>query len=86
MGRICFFVLFMIVFSGIFSSCAVDRKKRAFLPRYKYEQVQELYRDTESIDIVRRILEENQWYEAEINEALYRLRQENEVIEEPRTE
>ena len=75
--------LLSLVCIGLLSGCATDfQKNRAFLPDYKYNEVRELYEQTESVAIVRQILEDNRWYESDINEAIYRLRQENDSVRE----
>ena len=75
-------IMLMALLAGI-SACRLgDPEKRGYLPPYKYQQVLDIYRETKSIDVVRRVLEDNNWYRSDINEALYRLRHEMVVIEE----
>ena len=81
MRNITLFILLLFVTSVFGCAIPGDKKRRSYLTPYKYQQVLDIYEKTQSIDIVRRVLEDNNWYRSEINEAIYRLRKENMVIE-----
>jgi hypothetical protein len=53
---------------------------RSYLTPTKYQYVQQLYAKTNSLQIVQLTLEKERWRRSQINEALYRLEKENEII------
>lgn len=57
--------------------------RRSYLTPAKYQYVQQLYAQTHSLQIVRRTLEEERWRRSEINEAVYRLEKESEILGPP---
>ena len=71
-------VLLAVVLAGCGASFGA---RRTYLSPTKYQYVQQLYAKTHSLQIVRRTLEEERWLRPEINEALYRLEKENEIID-----
>ena len=56
---------------------------RSYLTPSKYQYVQQLYAKTNSLQIVQLTLEKEHWRRSQINEALYRLEKENEIINGP---
>ena len=53
------------------------REDRCWIDDYRYKQVKDIYEKTKTLDLVRRHLEnEPEWRQCEINEALYRLKEE----------
>lgn len=61
-------------------SCTTFREDRCYLEDPDYEFARALFLRTGSVDITHRYLESNEWMRCQINEAIYRLSKEFEVV------
>ena len=64
------------------TSCALYREDRCWIPPEQYALARDLFIQTGSLDLVQRNLEDMQWERCKINEAVYRLQKEFEVLPE----
>lgn len=62
------------------ASCALYRNDRCFLEDDRYAIARGLFIESGSLDLTQRQLKSFQWLDCEINEAVYRLQKEFEVI------
>ncbi len=72
-----FFALILATTFLLAGGCGYKTEDRCWIDDYGYKQVKKLYEKTQTLDLVRRSLEDqHNWRQCEINEALYRLRKE----------
>lgn len=64
------------------SGCALYRNDRCFVEDWQYEIAHNLYTESGSLDIVTRLMQTYEWRRCQINEIVYRLRKEFEVVSE----
>lgn len=64
------------------ASCTTYREDRCYLEDPEYDFARALFLRTGSIDVTHRYLETNEWMRCQINEAIYRLSKEFEVIDQ----
>lgn len=64
------------------SGCAIYREDRCHVEDLRYGIAKDLFVESGSIDIVERRLRANKWQTCEINEILYRLDKEFEIVSE----
>ncbi|MFW6303505.1 MAG: hypothetical protein ACOC2L_02695 [Candidatus Sumerlaeota bacterium] len=78
-------ILTCILFS---SACQIyEPGERAYISDYRYETVQDIYDTTGSLELTRESLREDPtWSQAEINEAIYRLKKQYQIETVDRTE
>ncbi len=62
------------------AACAIYTKDKCYLEDSKYQIVSKLFLESGSLDLVERQLVDYEWRRCEINEALYRLTKEFEVV------
>lgn len=68
-----FIALLLVMLSA---SCSLYRNDRMWIPQAKYDEALKVYQRTSSIDLTEQILRESHnWQRGEINEALYRIKQ-----------
>jgi hypothetical protein len=68
------------------AACSLYRNDRCWVPPEQYSLARDVFIQTGSLDLVRQRLEDLQWERAKINEALYRLQKEFEVLPEEKPE
>lgn len=64
------------------SGCALYREDKCWTPPEQYQIARELFIQTGSLDLVRERLKDLQWRNCRINESIYRLQKEFEVLPE----
>jgi hypothetical protein len=64
------------------AGCSLYRNDRCWVPEEQYLIARELFVQTGSLDLVRQRLEEYEWRRCRINETIYRLGKEFEVLPE----
>src|SRR6185295_2328170 len=64
------------------SSCAIYRNDRCFVPEEQYLTARDMFTRSGSLDIVERQLNAFEWRRCRVNEILYRLSKEFEVLPE----
>jgi hypothetical protein len=64
------------------SSCALYRDDRCWVPPEQYSLARDLFIQTGSLDLVTRNLEDLEWERCKVNEVVYRLQKEFEVLPE----
>lgn len=62
--------------------CSLYRNDRCFIPDEQYTAARELFIQSGSLDLVERQLTDMQWRRCRINETIYRLQKEFEVLPE----
>lgn len=67
---------------GMAGGCALYRNDHCYVTPDKYTLARNLFIETGSLDLVERRLHDLQWQRCEVNEAIYRLRKEFEVLPE----
>lgn len=78
-------ILCALAFAGLMLSldgCALYRDDRCYLPADEYYIARDLFIQTGSLELVRLTLRDYQWQTCKLNEALYRLQKEFEVLPE----
>ena len=74
--------LILAVAVGVSSSCAAFRSERCYVEDWQYDIAYNIFVQTGSIQVVRRRLTDLEWRSCSINECMYRLRKEFEVVSE----
>ena len=64
----------------VLSSCRLFTEDRCYIDNLQYAVAYNLFTESGSLDLVERRLNELQWRRCKVNEALYRLRKEFEVV------
>ena len=64
------------------SSCALYRSDRCIVDDWQYEIAHDMFVETGSLAVVQSRLRDYQWKRCEINECVYRLEKEFEVVSE----
>lgn len=91
MGRILMLLACAATLTGV-TGCAVGRavrdyyaNDRCWVEPERYAMARDMFIETGSLDLVRHYLEDLQWRRCEINETVYRLQKEFEVVsDQPR--
>ena len=71
-----------LLVAALVAGCSLYRNDRAWLSDTQYDKVRKMYIQTGSLDLVQRQLQDWQWRRSEINEAVYRLGKEFQVLPE----
>lgn len=74
--------LIIVVIILVVSGCSWRQTDRCWISDAYYEKARELYLKTASLEVVKQTLKDNYWTQAEINEAIYRLKKEFHLEEE----
>jgi hypothetical protein len=64
------------------ASCALYSQDRCYVPDNEYALAHDLFVQTGSLDLVEKSLKDQEWETCKINEALYRLQKEFQVLPE----
>lgn len=78
MRRFAFLLLSLALLAP--AACALYRDDRCYVEDEQYQIAYNLFLESGSIDLVERQLRDYQWRRCKINESLYRLRKEFEVV------
>lgn len=62
--------------------CSLYRNDHCYVPDEQYAQARTMFIQTGSLDLVQRQLEDLQWRHCKVNETMYRLQKEFEVLPE----
>ena len=81
-SRLWLFVAMMCLCAMLFAGCALYRNDRAWVPKEQYQYAREMFIQTGSLDLVEQRLTDLKWRRAKINEIVYRLGKEFEVLPE----
>lgn len=71
-----------LLLAVLVASCALYRNDRAYLADDQYGIARQMYLQTGSLDLVQKRLVNMEWRRAKVNEAIYRLQKEFEVLPE----
>ena len=77
-----FLVALACLCAMLFAGCALYRNDRAWVPKEQYQYAREMFIQTGSLDLVQRRLTDMKWRRAKVNEIVYRLGKEFEVLPE----
>lgn len=78
-----FKLTFILLASGIFilpAACAMYKHDRCYVEDEQFELAENLFIESGSLDLVERQLEGLEWRRCEINESLYRISKQFEVV------
>ena len=76
------FVALACLCAMLFAGCALYRNDRAWVPKEQYQYAREMFIQTGSLDLVQQRLTDMKWRRAKVNEIVYRLGKEFEVLPE----
>jgi hypothetical protein len=71
----------LLVFVGSAWSCALYRNDRCYVSDAEYGIAYDLFLDTGSLDLVERQLTDADWRRCKVNEVVYRLKKQFEIID-----